>query len=228
MSETGAFLSDPAFPSDRVPAYPAPWALSGRGYIILYHFKKDFVLDRGFLPEFSKPDFAGGLGAVMVVDYASSPAGPYGELLFIPGKFKGLGRRWDRITKIYVSTLESVLNGRANWAIPKERADFAFQRSDSVENVAVSSCGNVFFRARFESFGPRFPVSTVLLPFPLLQPREGGSLQTTFSGHGKGRLARICGLAIDPELFPDLALARPLVAIAVEPFDIVFPVAREM
>jgi Acetoacetate decarboxylase (ADC). len=228
MSEIGALLSDPAFPSVRVPSFPAPWALSGRGYIILYHFDRAFVLDRGFLPEASKADFAGGIGAVMVVDYASSAAGSYGELLFIPGKFKALGRKWDRITKIYVSTVESVLNGRENWAIPKERADFAFERSGPVEKIAVSTGGRTFFRARFETTGPRFPMSTSLLPFPLLQPKDGGYLQTTFSGHGRGRLAKVSGVEVDQRLFPELALSRPLMAIGVEPFDIVFPVARAL
>jgi hypothetical protein len=226
MSETAAFLSDPADPSIRVPAVPAPWSLEGRGYIVLYRFKDSFVRERGFLPEGASP--SGGLGSVMLVDYRSSDAGPYRELLFIPGKLDLAGGRWHRITKIYVSTMESVLNGRKNWAIPKDRADFDFSGGRDGESVTVSRGGADFFRARFRARGPRFPVSTAFLPFPLLQGGDGAYLQTTFSGKGSGRLAAISEIEADQALFPDLGAARPLAAIAVDPFRITFPVARRM
>ena len=121
--------------------YPAPWMLHGKGYIFLYRFKKDFVERSGNIPEYLKDSFIGGFGSVMLVDYESSEAGPYGELLFIPGKFRFNGRKLDTISKIYVSTMESVVNGRANWGIPKEKADFSFEKSGDDEEKAIVSVG---------------------------------------------------------------------------------------
>jgi hypothetical protein len=144
----------------------------------------------------------------------------------MPGKLRVNGKRWDRITKIYVSTMDSVLNGRKNWAIPKELADFKLERRDGLEEASVSIAGADFFHATFRARGPRFPVNTGLLPFPLLQGEEGGYLQTTFSGKGVGRFASISRLEIDQSRFPDISLSRPIAAIAVEPFRISFPVAR--
>ena len=106
--------------------YPAPWDLKGKGYIFLYKFNKKFVEQSGKVPEFLKDSFTGGFGSVMLVNYKQSNAGPYGELLFIPGKFKFNNKKLDNISKIYVSTMESVVNGRLNWGIPKEKADFSF------------------------------------------------------------------------------------------------------
>ena len=73
---------------NKVKAYPAPWNLHGKGYIFLYKFKKDFVAQSGNVPAFLDGAFVGGFGSMMLVDYEESNAGPYGELLFIPGKFR--------------------------------------------------------------------------------------------------------------------------------------------
>ena len=78
---------------NKVKTYPAPWNLRGKGYIFLYKFKKDFVAQSGNVPAFLDGAFAGGFGSVMLVDYGESNAGPYGELLFIPGKFRFGGKK---------------------------------------------------------------------------------------------------------------------------------------
>ena len=125
--------------TNKVEKFPAPWNLKGKGYIIVYALDKDFVEKEGNVPEFLKGKFVGGFGALMLVDYEESNAGPYGEMLFIPGKFKFKNKRLDTISKIYVSTMESVVNGRNNWGIPKERADFKFTKIDeNRENVCIS------------------------------------------------------------------------------------------
>ena len=223
-----SYLTDPDNSSICVPAVPAPWNLTGRGCIVLYKFKKEFLEKRAYLPKNEGMDSAGGLGALMIVDYKSSNAGPYSELLFIPGKLHINGGRWHRITKIYVSTMDSVLNGRKNWAIPKELADFKFSRNGNIEEVEVSKGGRTFFRAGMKVWGPRFPVSTKLLPFPLMQADEGSYLHTRFSGSGWGRFASLRGIEADQNLFPDLSLAAPLAAVFVDPFNIVFPPAKKI
>ncbi|MGP8154086.1 MAG: acetoacetate decarboxylase family protein [Smithella sp.] len=192
-----SYLIDPDNSSIRVPAVPAPWNLVGRGCIVLYKFKREFLRKRAFLPKKEGIDTAGGLGTLMIVDYESSDAGPYSELLFIPGKLHIHGGRWHRITKIYVSTMDSVLNGRKNWSIPKELADFNFSRKGNIEEVEVSTGGWTFFRASMKVWGPRFPLSTKLLPFPLMQGEKGSYLNTSFSGSGWGRFASICRIEVD-------------------------------
>ena len=212
---------------DEIRSYPAPWNLKGKGYIFLYKFKKDFVGRSGNVPEFLDGSFAGGFGSVMLVDYESSDAGPYGELLFIPGKFRFGGRRLDTISRIYVSTQESVVNGRANWGIPKEKAEFRFGREADGTETAVVSASGAAAEFRLKAGKLRFPVSTKLLPFPLVQQQDGKLYFTNFYGKGRGSLARLKDIRIDPALFPDVSLCRPIAVIRVEPFDITFPEAEK-
>lgn len=210
-----------------VKAYPAPWNLHGKGYIFIYKFKKDFVEKSGNVPEFLKGSFKGGFGSVMLVDYETSDAGPYGELLFIPGKFAFGGKKLDTISKIYVSTMESVVNGRANWGIPKEKADFSFEKiSEKEEKATVSVNGKTAAEFTLKTKKLSFPVSTKLLPFPLVEEYEGKRYFTNFSGSGKGRFAKIVDMKIDPDLFPDVSACKPIAVIRVAPFDITFPKAE--
>ena len=207
----------------------APWKLNGKGYIILYKFKKDFVLKNGFIPENRKESFVGGLGAVMIVDYLSSDAGPYSEILFIPGKFMQRGRKKHMITKIYVSTSISVDSGIANWAIPKELADFNFisnaEKNKNSEIIRVEKNNVVFFEAQITSGGLPFPASTSFIPFPLTQEKPGQLLHTKFKGSGKGKLAKIRSIEVNELFFPDISSQKPLVAIKIDPFNIRFPEA---
>ena len=210
-----------------IKAYPAPWDLHGKGYIFIYRFKKDFAEKYGNVPDFLQGRFAGGFGSVMLVDYEQSDAGPYGELLFIPGKFTCGGKKLDTISKIYVSTEESVENGRENWGIPKEKADFSFEKiSDGTEKITVSVRGRTAAAFTIESGKLSFPVSTKLLPFPLVQQYAGKRYFTNFFGKGKGHLAKVKDMSIDPALFPDVSVCRPLAVIRVDPFDITFPKAE--
>ena len=211
-----------------VKAYPAPWTLKGKGYIFLYRFKKDFVEKCGNVPDFLKGKFAGGFGSVMLVDYESSDAGPYGELLFIPGKFRFEGKKLNTISKIYVSTMESVVNGRANWGIPKIKADFSFvQTGEDTETITVTADGKTAAEFTIRTGKLSFPVSTKLLPFPLVQKHEGKYFFTNFFGKGKGHPAAVKDMKIDPALFPDVAACRPIAVIRVDPFEITFPRAEK-
>lgn len=206
--------------------YPAPWNLSGKGYILLYKFSKSFVEEKANLPKFLEGHFAGGLGALMLVDYNTSNAGPYGELLLIPGKFRYKGKKLNTISKIYVSTMASVENGRKNWGIPKELADFSFQSTDShTEKVSIFSGENTIADFILKSGKLSFPVNTKLFPFPLVQYHEGKYYYTTFQGSGTGKFARLKDVRINSQLFPDVSGFKPLIAIKVEPFKITFPVA---
>ncbi len=206
--------------------YPAPWTLTGKGYILLYKFSKDFVEKKTKLPEFLKGHYAGGFGALMLVDYSTSDAGPYSELLLIPGKFRHQGKKFNTISNIYVSTMESVENGRRNWAIPKELADFSFRSTGPrTEKVSITSGDSTIAEFTLESGGISFPVNTRLFPFPLAQHWEGSYYYTTFFGNGTGKLSKLKDVHINSSLFPDISGFKPLIAMKVEPFQITFPVA---
>ncbi|MGE5372767.1 MAG: acetoacetate decarboxylase family protein [Solirubrobacterales bacterium] len=215
---------------NEVKTFPAPWKLRGHGYVLVYRFDRSFAVNQTFLTPEHARRFAGGLGAVMLVRYDQSDAGPYDELLMMPGKLAFGSRRWHTISKIYVSTRESVVNGRLNWAIPKELAQFDFaQDGPNRESVTVTVDEEPVLESRMERFGIPFPVYTRLLPFPLIQEQPGGRLlETVFSGYGIGRLVRIKRLAVNPERFPDISRVKPLLAIRIDGFRMTFPVAKEI
>jgi len=169
----------------------------------------------------------GGFGTVMLVDYESSTAGPYSELLFSPGKFSFNGKKYNSITKIYVSSMESVVNGRENWGIPKELADFTFtDLGGRRRRITVEKNGETVVDMVVSKGGPGFPVSTALLPLPLCQKLDGRFYFTRFRGKGKGRFSRIESIIVNPDRFPEIEDDDPLVGIGVEDFTIEFPVAR--
>jgi hypothetical protein len=208
-----------------VKKYPPPWVLTGSGYILLYKFPKYFALEKGFIPAFLRKSFAGGLGAVMIIDYAKSNAGPYGELLFIPGKFLFRGKKLSCITKIYVSTRESIINGWENWAIPKEQADFIFSVLENKRRgkVVVTKDTEPVIQVSLKNSRISFPIHTKLLPFPLVQEKDGKLYYTNFSGKGWARFTRIEDMRINPELFPDVVAYRPLMIMRIDNFVVTFP-----
>ena len=83
---------------------PAPWQLKGEGYLMLYRFSNEFLKKEGYITEELKSSLCLNVGLVMLVNYQSSPVGPYGELLFIPGMFHYKGKYYWHISKIYVSS----------------------------------------------------------------------------------------------------------------------------
>lgn len=206
---------------------PPPWTLRGDGYMIFYRFSKDFVEKHGWAPPGLEGRFAGGFGAVMLVNYRESPVGPYRELLFIPGKFRTpQGRRYS-ITRILVDSDASTRSGRANWGIPKFTNAFSTEKTDNTERIRVfDEAGNCGFDISLRAGGLRFPVTTALMPLHLYQEWEGARYLTTPKGSGSGQLARVDELWIDPSFFPDVRQAKPLLALRVENFKMAFPEAE--
>lgn len=215
---------------------PPPWRLKGRGFMFLYHINKDWGSTPQALPVEGPPGgdpardaaaFCGGLAALMLVDYQESAVGPYRELLFIPGRFLFQGQRWHAISRIWVDSPTSVASGRANWGIPKELGQFTIQRSTpGVETWSVEQNGKVFFRATMRFGGLPLPVHTRLLPMPLLQWRQGQGYLTRFRGHGWGKIARLQDLSVDGAIFPAISNLKPLIGLAVDPFNLTFPLPQ--
>ena len=221
--EDGPPLAPPPMPKSTktLTPVPPPWTLKGEGIILLFHFKKSWVTQGANLPEYLRGKFKGGLGYVMLVDYQESPVGPYRELLFIPGKFGE--EKLQTITTIFVDSEASTIHGRANWSIPKQTADFHWQKEKRLDQVEVSLNGKKVFRASIRTSGISFPMNTALLPIRLRQELDDQVLFTQPQGKGWGKLARIQDLEVDPQLFPDIRGIKPLLALKVSPFTLTFP-----
>ncbi|GAA5944914.1 hypothetical protein JCM3775_001100 [Rhodotorula graminis] len=187
-----------------IPVCSAPWSLTGEGWILplFTPFSKEPIplpsgayapLERGSKADLSER-YHGGFGVVLVVRYESSNVGPYDELMIIPGLFSHPGKDGGggepsyalAITRIYVSTVASVANGRREWGIPKHRAVFDFQISSSGRTTLSvshpSSPSTPFFRIAFR------PSRLT----PLSIPIRTSWLST--------RLARVCMAGYEPAL----------------------------
>jgi len=207
--------------------YPAPWNLTGNGYILIYKFNESFVNTNASIPQFLNNNFIGGFGSVMFVDYTASNAGPYQELLFIPGKFKFLDKKLTSITKIYVSTNESVENGYRNWAIPKELANFKIEKLDkSKERISVFKGNEKILDIAFSHWNFKFPVNTALMPYTLVQEKDSKYFITSFKGKGIRKLAFVDEIQVNKNLFPDISYFKPIAVIKVENFKIEFPIPK--
>ena len=207
---------------------PAPWTLNGAGYILIFRFPS-LLLDR-HRP--AGPNHLGqprlNIGCVMLVDYAASAVGPYRELLFMPGLFKR-GRHFHlSITRIYVSTWNSIVNGHVNWGIPKEHADFQVcQEDDGSERITVSRQGAAFVQLHLRPWGMHLPMNTAWVPAALrtvLQAYQGKIYSTSLSGKGRLRPARLLSAEIDDVHFPDFSGCRLLAAVKVNDFVVNFPI----
>ena len=166
----------------------------------------------------------------MLVDYTQAPCGPYRELLFVPGllRFED-GKRHLSISRIVVSTWESVVNGRANWGIPKDCADFRIA-TGATTKVDVSHGAREFCALEFErARGPAVPINTGWLPqrwLTLAQRMGEHTYYYTPSARGSLRLSRLVAWRFDPGLFPDLRAAHVLATLRIERFEMKFPLAR--
>lgn len=209
---------------------PAPWFLTGSGVVLLYRFPAGFNSNYGFMDAYQQDGLLGGIGAVMLMDYRTSDVGPYRELLYIPALFKLGGKLSFSISKIYVSTEESVWNGRRNWGIPKDLARFSIRRqADGSQSWEVAGEDGVFFEAAIKPFGPLFPFWTRLLPvFRIVQESPDGLLLTRPVANGKAKLASLQEIRTNPCGFPPVDNLEPLTVCSLSEFEMTFPLARNL
>lgn len=227
MNDPLLLTPDAALPE--VPLAPAPWRLRGDGWILLLRLPEAVRRDPRHMPPALRARPVSGPSLVMFVDYAQSPAGPYRELLYIPGRFElPDGRRAWSVTRIYVSTWQSVVNGRLNWGIPKDRADFRREPDGAGERIIVAVEGRRVAELALCARGPAVPVHAGLLPASLrrlVQYHAGRCFALAPVSSGRAGLARAISLASDAALFPSLAGARVTLALHVPQFSLRFPAA---
>ncbi|HEX5656412.1 MAG TPA: acetoacetate decarboxylase family protein, partial [Polyangiales bacterium] len=172
----------------------------------------------------------GQLGLAMFVEYTASPVGPYRELLFIPGTFRFGKRRLPSITKIYVSTRASVENGRRNWGIPKELADFDVDEGrDGVKRVTMRVDGVTAVELWFKHGTLPLPFTSSLVPRSLCtlgQVLGGQSYEVTPSFRGLMQRAQVLHAWSEPGMFCELSAERVVGALRLSKCDLQFPPAR--
>lgn len=202
-----------------------PWKLKGNGYIFLYHFPKSFVEKFGFLADYQADKFKGDfVGTVMLVDYATSAVGPYHELLFVPGRLNFDKKKIFSISKIYVSSQDSVENGIANWGIPKELADFRVSKPTAKETIVeVLIDGKTFFKTHLRDSSFKFPITTKFFPLKLAQKLGDDLLITNSPANGKASFAKLLNIEVNSSYFPPISQLKPLSILAVSDFEMEFP-----
>lgn len=209
---------------------PAPWTLHGNGLVLLYRFPQDFIEQHGFLLDYQRQGFKAGIGAVMLMDYKSSGVGPYREILFIPGLLQHKGKLSFTISRIYVSTYDSVRSGKRNWGIPKELADFEVSKlADGACLWKVKKEGITFFEAAVKPKDFNFPFTTKPIPITrILQESRYGKLLTNPEASGKATLASLQKVYANREEFPPVQEMEPLICLTLQKFRMKFPVAIQL
>lgn len=200
---------------------PAPWHLTGSGYILLYKFPRQFGIAHSPFGMYQR-----GFGSVMLVNYATSPVDAYHELLFIPGQVSYPGATGYSISTIYVSSRASVVGGQTNWGIPKALAEFEWQTAEAGgDRITVRREDEQFFEAELTPYGFSFPINAFLLP-PVVQHRDGKTFITKLKSAGRGQLARVDQLKVTGDAFPGIDRFKPLVALKITAFEMTFPVPQ--
>jgi hypothetical protein len=213
-----------------VPSMPAPWSLRGHAWMVAMRLPKDDPARTAFVAPALQPTLKAALSVLMCVVYDEAPCGPYRELLFIPGTFNFGDARYPSISRILVSTWDSVVNGRANWGIPKDRANFDWSRADDLDRWRVTDAGRELCAIEFTApTGLRLPLRSSWTPGKfgtLAQRLDGRTFYCRPEATGSMRLCRVRHWQFDAGLFPDLSRATVLTALRIEDFRMTFPVAR--
>ncbi|MCQ8896176.1 acetoacetate decarboxylase family protein [Limnobacter humi] len=210
------------------PALPAPWTLRGNGVIVVIKPRHGDLRHDQAIPDDIRSTLKSPLSVLMFVNYTESNAGPYQELLFIPGTCDFSGKRLATISNIYVSTQSSVDHGRSNWGIPKQRCEFTQTQPEQGHVRTIASIDGVpFFDLQTSSLGPRLPINTAWVPSflkTLGQRMNGRQFVYSPQARGRSRLARIHKLQSMDNHFPHLSSADVVTALEITDFEMVFPV----
>jgi hypothetical protein len=209
---------------------PAPWSLRGHAWMVVLRLPAGDPARTAFVPPELRASVRSAFSVLMCVVYDEAPCGPYRELLFIPGTMNFGDGRHPSISRILVSTWDSVVNGRSNWGIPKDRANFDWARNAGGDHWRVTSDGRELCSLEFaEPTGVRLPLRSSWMPRrlgTLAQRLDGRTYYYRPEATGDLRLCRVRQWRFDPELFPDLSRATVLTALRIEGFTMAFPVAR--
>lgn len=180
----------------------------------------------------------------MAIDYLHSTAGPYREILYIPGyasvhlgasRIVGLREhprvlRGHSITQIYVSTSRSRDSGAANWGIPKEMADIAWDSARRGANrIRLSTKrGRPLLTLHIADHcrSLTFPVDSRLLPHKLVQVARALAYVTPIAGSARIGLAGPTRLKSHSSETAEVVSRTVLATFRISEFSVRFPEAR--
>ncbi|MFN8379175.1 MAG: acetoacetate decarboxylase family protein [Anaerolineae bacterium] len=213
-------------PVSAVDAVPAPWALTGEGWVVFFRLSAADAARPGILRPELRGTWQGGIGAVSFMRYRSSGVGPYDELLFIPGRVEIGGQTAFSISQIYVTSEASVVNGRANWGIPKDYAPMQIERRDTGEDVLRAGPEDAPFATLIaRPGGPRLPLDSSRFPLSIAQLWDDQTFRISLTVKARVSWLDVVHWRADGIRFPSLVGHRPLAAVKLDDFDITFPVA---
>jgi hypothetical protein len=129
------------------------------------------------------------------VRYEDTPVGGYREILATPGVLLERPVPAATIPFIAVDSLASIVGGRANWALPKTNARFAW-REHGLDLEARGDGWSV--AARVRPRGPAFPFAIVAGDRQV--GPGGGELVMRIRGRGRARLGQAMVRVVGPEL----------------------------
>lgn len=210
---------------------PAPWQLQGSAYICVLNCPPDLLENESFVSDSLRGRRQNNSPVLMMfVDYISSPVGPYHEILFIPGFFKFEDdTKHFSISRIFVSSQDSVINGRRNWGIPKELAQFEVEYANNdVDHVVVKREGKPAVELSFRSWPLPMPFTTAILPKSLITLRQHyDDVSFTFNPKARGwlRPARLTEIQVNSAEFPPIQLEHVKFVFKVTRFQMCFPEA---
>lgn len=203
------------------------WEFAGEAYFMSFKFPKSFIQDHGFLTPADKERWVGGPGCIIFVDYRSSNIGPYQELLFLPGKVKAGGRKFFTITKAFVSSQAALEHAKENWGIPKELADFHFEKgSKDIETLKVTRNNVPVIEVTVQSSGMAFSFRSWMMPAAFLQHSGQRDFSFKLKGGGKARFAQNMKVDVNPELFPNFAFFKHIAVLRIDRFKLMIPPAK--
>lgn len=216
---------------DNVPLTPPPWDMAGQAYIVSVRLPEDVIERESFIPAGLSRASRGTTAHMMFVDYTQSTIGPYHELLYLPGKFTFGNQRFLSITRIFVSTWVSVINGEKHWGIPKDRCDFEVSYgADGVDRIALTAAdGTRFVEMELQARGLPLLAMGGVVPEKyrtLAQIKDGQRYTYAPKANGWFKFAKVKRWKFDSRYFPDLSKGKVVGAIKLTHFDLVFPPAQ--
>ncbi|RDX48224.1 hypothetical protein OH76DRAFT_1405139 [Lentinus brumalis] len=202
--------SEPTRPTEVRPT-PAPWTVKAEAWWFItsigHRPEPGETLPISYFPSqetqlyktsTAQEAFRGGRGSVTLLRYTDTPIGPFDELAISPGEFTNpFEQECHRITRAYASSIAAVVNGRSNWGLPRELAQFTFTPSldhpdatevrvyPAISFSPVEFSSDPCFAALIKpvSWLPAIPASLAHFPHvKLFQPPLEGSPHAAYDG----------------------------------------------
>lgn len=208
----------------------APWSLAGKGLIVV--LRGASLQGNTFgLANSQSNGLKSAFKVLMWVDYQTAPCGPYQELLLIPGSVAFSSGRHLTISDIWVSSRQSVLDGRANWGIPKQLASFeelinADLTPEGISFRVKSEGDEALLELSCQPMGPSLPLKTSWVPArfrSLAQQLNGREYVFSPSASGRIRAAKVASVVQASGVFSGLTRKDVLAAFCIPQFSMEFP-----